>query len=247
MIVISILIHFVVIFVYKLSEQEDDKKEKNYTEVEYLPNEEQQQADMPLQTIPRELLEPIDDDRETTLDHDLLTTDKKGKANDSTDLFDENIFSQKEESIDKTADLATIYRPDLFNTKEITERIARKRSIDTTGEDTASYNKFEEKYASYFGKFRRRIYQIWTYPQEAISRGETGVVAVRFSILKDGSIVNIKMLKSSGYHSLDREVMRVLKSFGKLPLPKSYKLNQLNVEEAYFFYNSNEDINRWIR
>ena len=124
----------------------------------------------------------------------------------------------------------------IFNTQDITDRIANSRQELPKGEDTASYNVFEQKYASYFGKFRERIYGIWNYPTGAAIRGESGIVRVTFSILKDGSVVNIKMTGSSGYPELDREVMRVLKNMGKIPLPSSYKLDQLNVDEANFIY-----------
>ncbi len=134
----------------------------------------------------------------------------------------------------------------LFNTRDITDRIANSKPELPKGEDTASYNAFEQKYASYFGKFRRRIYQLWQYPRNAAMRGESGVVGVTFSILKDGSVVNIKMTRSSGYPELDREVMRVLKNVGKIPLPSSYELDQLNVDEASFIYTIGGGYGRYI-
>ena len=115
------------------------------------------------------------------------------------------------------------------------------------GEDTASYNKFEERYASYFFKFKQRVYQLWDYPAQSVARGESGVVKMTFSILKDGSIVNIRMIESSGYPNLDREVMRVLKNMGKVPLPESYELNQLNIDEAYFIYTIGDDLYKYLR
>lgn len=124
----------------------------------------------------------------------------------------------------------------IFNTQDITDRIANSRQELPKGEDTASYNVFEQKYASYFGKFRERIYGLWEYPKGAAMRGESGVVRVTFSILKDGSVVNINRVASSGYPELDREVMRVLRNVGKIPLPSSYELDQLNVDEANFIY-----------
>lgn len=124
----------------------------------------------------------------------------------------------------------------IFNTRDITDKIANSQQELPKGEDTASYNVFEQKYASYFGKFRERIYRLWNYPIGAAMRGESGIVRVTFSILKDGSVVNIKMTGSSGYPELDREVMRVLKNVGKIPLPSSYELDQLNVDEANFIY-----------
>ena len=54
------------------------------------------------------------------------------------------------------------------------------------------------------------------------------------------------MLESSGYPNLDREVMRVIKNMAKVPLPESYELNQLNVEEAYFIYSIGGGYGRFL-
>lgn len=139
-----------------------------------------------------------------------------------------------------TADTETNIPPPniagLMDTKDVIERIANQKKEQPPGQDTASYNKFEGKYASYFAKFKSSVYQVWNYPMESIMNRETGVVQVSFSILKDGSIVNIKVLRTSGYPALDREVMRVLKSMRQTPLPSSYNLEQLNIDDANFIY-----------
>ena len=247
-ILLSLLIHIAIILIKIRKPVVEEEKE--YTEIEYINEKKVEPTPSPTpQDIPPPVIPPpIDDDRESTFDHDKITSSKESNIDEPDgSLLPESVESENDEIVNTKSDLATVYKPDILNTREITNRVARQKSVDREGEDTASYNKFEDKYASYFGKFRTRIYQIWKYPRESAMRGEKGVVGVQFSILTDGSIVNIKMIRSSGYHNLDREVMRVLKSFGKLPLPKSYKLNQLNVDEAFFFYDSNEDINRWIR
>ena len=44
-----------------------------------------------------------------------------------------------------------------------TKWIANAEKEQPKGEDSASYNVFEERYASYFAKFRRRVYQLFDY------------------------------------------------------------------------------------
>ncbi len=247
-ILLSLLIHIAIVLI-KIHKPVVEE-EKEYTEIEYISEKKVEPITppMPSNEPPPVIPPPIDDDRDTTFDHDKITSSKESNIDEPEgSLLPKSTLNENDEIVNSKSDLATVYKPNILNTKEITNRVARQKSVDRDGEDTASYNKFEDKYASYFGKFRTRIYQIWKYPRESAIRGERGVVGVQFSILSDGSIVNIKMISSSGYHNLDREVMRVLRSFGKLPLPKSYKLNQLNVDEAFFFYDSSEDINRWIR
>lgn len=163
-----------------------------------------------------------------------------------TDIHDEEVTMDTDKP-DEDYNEKSMDSKSIFDTKEITDRIANRKTVQPAGEDTASYNVFQERYASYFSKFRRRVYQLWEYPQAAAARGEKGTVSVTFSILKDGSVVNIKMTQSSGYPELDREVMRVLKNIGKIPLPESYNLDQLNVDEAYFIYIMGKNYGRYLQ
>lgn len=151
-----------------------------------------------------------------------------------------NELSLKENNADNITDpTLDVPQPNiagLHDTRDIIERIANQKKEQPEGQDSASYEKFEGKYASYFAKFKNSVYQVWQYPNVSIANRETGVVQVSFSILKDGSIVNIKVLRTSGYPALDREVMRVLKTMRQTPLPSSYNLEQLNIDDANFIY-----------
>lgn len=251
---LSLLLHILVIFFVKFVNDEQNREEHprgEPVEIEVIPKE--KTGNHPYST------EPESDDVQTTLDHDV-SGGKSGGTNDGSiqggsaanreyvpnkDIIPPKVENKVDEDFlfneDTDAD-----KLNLYDNKEIIDRIANAKKEKPKGEDSASYNVFEERYASYFAKFRRRIYQLWEYPEASIQRGETGVVKLSFSILKDGSIVNIRMLESSGYPNLDREVMRVIKNMGKVPLPESYELNQLNVEEAYFIYSMGGGYGRFL-
>lgn len=251
---LSLLLHILIIFFVKFTSEE--LNEGNHpkgepVEIEVIPKEET--GNHPYST------EPETDDTETTLDHDVSGgksggtsegTTKGGGAAASKDVPKNNIVPPKVENNQEQSTLeqetTAEHKLNLYDNKDIIDRIANAKKEQPKGEDSASYNVFEERYASYFAKFRRRIYQLWEYPTASIQKGETGVVKLSFSILKDGSIVNIRMLESSGYPNLDREVMRVIKNMGKVPLPESYELNQLNVEEAYFIYSIGGGYGRFL-
>lgn len=238
-IIISIILHIGLLFLFYISHTKSDKdKSSEPIEVSLIPKEEPKND---LRQEEKPFDDSVTDDEETTLDHNMIGGKQQGQ--DKNNITDKNIIkdTKEYESKDELFDLSGI-----FNTKEITDRIAKNKPPQKEGEDTASYNEFEEKYASYFSKFRRRVYQLWRYPQSSAQRGEQGIVKVSFSILKDGSVVNIRMIKSSGYPELDREVMRVLKNIGKIPLPKSYNLEQLNIDEANFIYSIDGSIIRYI-
>lgn len=160
---------------------------------------------------------------------DRAENQNDSSKNEDSNIDDENIL---EEYLGKEINLSDY--------KNILNKYASVENKEMPkGVDSATFSAFEAKYESYFSKLRRKIYQIWQYPYDSIRRGEQGVMKVSFSILKDGSIVNIRVLESTGYSSLDREVMRILKNLGKTPLPKSYELEELHINEAYFIYTNN--------
>ena len=172
--------------------------------------------------------------------HDNIIVPKSDNFETMDDYSNED--SSKDKELEESKDFEEEYVDkdiNLSDYKNILNKYAQSAIKETPkGKDTATFSAFEAKYESYFAKLRRKIYQIWQYPSDSIRRGEQGVMKVSFSILKDGSIVNIRVLESTGYSSLDREVMRILKSLGKTPLPKSYELEELNISEAYFIYTN---------
>lgn len=252
---LSLLLHILIIFFVKFASEElnaENHPKGEPVEIEVIPKGET--GNHPYYT------EPETDDTETTLDHNEHggksggTSDgsiQGGGAASSKDLPENDIVpprvQNKQEQSTLEQETTSEHKLNLYDHKDIIDRIANAKKEQPKGEDSASYNVFEERYASYFAKFSRRIYQLWEYPTASIQRGETGVVKLSFSILKDGSIVNIRMLETSGYPNLDREVMRVIKNMGKVPLPESYELNQLNVEEAYFIYSIGGGYGRFLK
>lgn len=52
------------------------------------------------------------------------------------------------------------------------------------------------------------------YPQDAIDSGKEGRVVVNFTVLEDGSIDHIKIVRSL-WPSMDAEVIRIVKTFPK--------------------------------
>ncbi|GAB7141152.1 hypothetical protein RsTz2092_11150 [Deferribacterales bacterium RsTz2092] len=121
------------------------------------------------------------------------------------------------------------------------DRIVRDYLDNHPSDDEgASFNNISDKYYAYFYKFAQSLYSVWQYPPQSAERGETGIVRVKFSILKDGRIVNISVVESSGYAALDREVLRTLKTMNNVPLPVAYEKNSLDVN-GYFIYSRSGD------
>jgi protein TonB len=124
----------------------------------------------------------------------------------------------------------------ILNPGEIINDVANYNlSTSREGEDDVNFNSMKFKYASYFYKFKRRLYNVWTYPSRSVMNYEEGTVRIKFSILKDGTITNIQIVSSSGYPDLDNAAVNALNTMGKVPLSDSFDLERLNVD-GYFSY-----------
>jgi protein TonB len=85
---------------------------------------------------------------------------------------------------------------------EIVEDDGEAISLDTT----------ESRYASYFTRIKRQIELTWNYPNEAQRKGITGELTLRFQISRDGNLMNVRLINSSGYSVLDEAALQAVKS-----------------------------------
>jgi protein TonB len=123
-----------------------------------------------------------------------------------------------------------------LDTEDIIEGFSKDDVIKSDkGDDVINLQAVGYKYISYFSKFKKLIENNWNYPRSSIMRGEQGSVRVKFSILKDGTITDIKFLNSSGYPQLDREVKRVLSEIKSYPLPKSWNKDRIKIEGNFIY------------
>lgn len=77
--------------------------------------------------------------------------------------------------------------------------------------DRVDINTADYRYIGYFTSMRKAIELVWNYPYEAIQRGLQGEVGLEFTIFKDGSVKNIKVIQTSGYDALDRAIVDAIK------------------------------------
>ena len=91
-------------------------------------------------------------------------------------------------------------------------------AMDTESQDSEddgeaiSLNTKETRYASYFARIKRQIERVWDYPYEAQRKGITGQLTLRFQISRDGNLMNVKLINSSGYEVLDKAALQAVKS-----------------------------------
>ena len=112
----------------------------------------------------------------------------------------------------------------------------RKFESDIAEGDTKFLNTDDIQFGSFLRRFENSVYGVWTYPQEAARNGVEGITPVKITFNRQGEIVHVQLLESSGSRILDNEVFRTLKQLGPVGgFPKGYNKDEFNLI-AFFQY-----------
>jgi len=94
----------------------------------------------------------------------------------------------------------------------------------------------DPNYREYMQKVRQRIHSMWSYPREARNRDLQGRLVIEFHIGKDGQLLSLELLQSSGEHVLDISALNAVKLADRYPpLPDAMRRDVLPVV-AIFTY-----------
>ncbi len=123
----------------------------------------------------------------------------------------------------------------------VTEEIARKgsESPGTEGEKEKpiTFDTREYRFAGYMTKLKDKIESIWVYPPEAAQRGIYGDLKIQFTINKDGSLGEVRLVRTSGYKMLDDAAIRALRDGQPYwPLPDSWHMKTYTIL-GHFVYS----------
>lgn len=78
----------------------------------------------------------------------------------------------------------------------------------------------DRRYMRYFRRIHRKIQPLWVFPKQLEIQLLQGDVQVKFTILSDGRVSNVKVHKSSGFPGFDRRVVAAVhraSPFGPIP------------------------------
>lgn len=104
-------------------------------------------------------------------------------------------------------------------------------------EETVSLESGDEKYTSYLNGVKVKIEGVWRYPEAARKSALQGRGLVSFTIERDGTVSDIKLIASSGYPILDEEIKKAIKAASPFnPMAENMRIKRLNVV-ATFEYN----------
>ena len=206
-----------------------------------------------------EITEIIQDDNEILNDSNKFATknnksEKESAPKDKIDNFqkpqlkskkkEESTDEEKKKNIDDLGDLPQ--RKNEQVAKESKDSMESQESIfkpkisskDTLkNEETVDLSTKEFKYISYFIKIKRKIEMVWSYPRESYLKGHSGKVRVLMSLNKNGKLVDVRILNSSGYELLDNEAKdSIIDAAPYPPFPNSWgSLEKLNIRVAFSY------------
>lgn len=106
-------------------------------------------------------------------------------------------------------------------------------------EQTVSLASRSLPYSPYLASVKRKIEGLWGYPAEAKARGVTGELLVGFTILSDGRLKRLDLLKTSGFSILDEAALGAIrKAAPYAPFPKRMDLDRLHITASFLYYHS---------
>ncbi len=130
-------------------------------------------------------------------------------------------------------------RPSLFPSEErLTELERRYEAEAPKGEQgkTLSLNTSELKYQKYLVNMKNRIELKWEYPFAASRNGWQGNLQIDFTIKKDGTVADIKLVKSSNYPVLDDAAITALRLASPFPpFPAGFSVEEINIKGQFSY------------
>ena len=131
-------------------------------------------------------------------------------------------------------------RPNLYPTDErLAELTKNYEAQSPSGEvgKTLQLNTAELKYQKYILDMKRKIELYWDYPDLAARNGWQGSLWITFRIMKDGTVSDVKLERSSGYPMLDDAAVTAIRIAAPFPpFPANFSVEEINIK-GQFMYN----------
>jgi protein TonB len=101
---------------------------------------------------------------------------------------------------------------------------------------TFTFDTKEYRYLIYNQRLKQRIESIWVYPRDAAAQGIYGDLIIRFTILQNGKLGSVELVRTSGHKSLDDAAIKALRDGSPYwPLPKEWGLQAYTIEGLFIY------------
>ena len=124
--------------------------------------------------------------------------------------------------------------PEDLSVPDISRTEQESKPPPSLDQDTISLDTKDERYVTYAKLIKERIGFHWKYPPDALERLLEGKLMVVFSLARKGDVIQIELMKNSGYETLDREAVRAIQAAAPFPpFPGHIKVSRLNIKASF--------------
>ena len=116
--------------------------------------------------------------------------------------------------------------------KELEKENSLKKLLEANkdSQETISLDTKDKRYISYTNAIKKRLATYWGYPRKAKEQLMQGKSRVIFNLSRDGKLITVSIIGSSGYDILDQEcVDTIIRAAPYPPFPDSITVNRLNI------------------
>lgn len=101
-------------------------------------------------------------------------------------------------------------------------------------EETISLDSLDNKYTGYLNGVKLKIEGVWRYPEAAKKSALQGSGLISFTIERDGTVSDIKLIKSTTYPILDEEIIKAIRAASPFnPMAENMRTKRLNVVATF--------------
>ena len=155
---------------------------------------------------------------------------KKETSRQKAPLSPSVFFSQK-----KTLSMLDGLHPEKYASQDLP--IEERGVLDS--DEPIPLDTKEKKYVSYFGRIKQQIQRAWIYPTQGTKKRLTGKVILKFEISKEGNLLDLRLINTSGINVLDINAIKAVKDAAPYyPFPKTISKKKLSIL-ATFVYSAN--------
>ena len=113
-------------------------------------------------------------------------------------------------------------------------QVKKKEELDD--DESISLDTKEAKYVSYFSRIKQQIQRVWVYPSQGIKRTLSGELTLKFEISKDGNLLGLRLINSSGSNILDANAIKAVRGAAPYyPFPITITKKRLSILATFVY------------
>jgi protein TonB len=132
----------------------------------------------------------------------------------------------------KTLSMLSGLNPEKYSSQDL--QVKRREALDN--DEPIPLDTKEEKYVSYFSRIKQQIQLAWIYPSQATTKKLIGEVTLKFEISRDGNLINLRLINTSGSNVLDMNAIKAVKEAAPYyPFPATISKKKLSILATFLY------------